>query len=190
MKSIPLHVKILIGLVLGVLWGIISVSTAIPSTLTTNYIEPIGSVFIALLKMVAMPLVLASLIVGVASMNDFNKLSRIGGRTIAIYIGTTMMAITVGLLLVNIVRPGVQLPDDTRNNLMQLYAQNVASSLESASTLEKQSPLQPIVDIVPENLFSAMTSNTQMLQVVFFALIFGIALVRMSAQKKDVVVVP
>ena len=188
MKSIPLHVKILIGLGLGVFWGIISVSTALPSSFTTNYIEPLGALFIALLKMVAMPLVLASLIVGVASMNDFNKLSRIGGRTIAIYIGTTMMAITVGLLLVNLIQPGVHLPEDTRNNLMQLYAQNVATSLESVSTLEQQSPLQPIVDIVPENLFFAMTRNTQMLQVVFFALIFGIALVRMSAQKKDLVV--
>ena len=188
MKSIPLHVKILIGLVLGLLWGIISVSTALDPRLTIDYIQPVGEVFIALLKMVAMPLVLASLIVGVASMNDFQKLSRIGGRTIGIYICTTVLAITIGLLLVNLIRPGNQLPEATRENLMKLYAQNVATQVQKASNLEEKSPLQPVVDIVPENLFEAMTSNTQMLQVVFFAVIFGIALVRMSAQKKDVVV--
>ncbi len=188
MKSIPLHVKILIGLILGVLWGIISVSAEINPDFTTHYISPIGALFIALLKMVAMPLVLASLVVGVASMNDFKKLSRIGGRTMAIYICTTMLAISVGLGLVNLIKPGNQLPEATRENLMNLYAQNVASKVETASTLEQQSPLQPVVDIVPENLFYALTNNTQMLQVVFFAVIFGIALVRMSAQKKDFVV--
>ena len=188
MKSLPLHVKILIGLLLGVLWGVVSVSAALPPALTTHYIQPIGAAFIALLKMVAMPLVLASLIVGVASMNDFQKLSRIGGRTIGIYIGTTVVAITVGLLLVNVIRPGIHLPEATRNNLMQLYAQNATSKVASVSGLQQQSPLQPIVDIIPENLFLAMTSNTQMLQVVFFALIFGIAVVRMAAQKKDILV--
>ena len=188
MKSIPLHVKILIGLVLGVLWGILSVSASIHPDITSHYIQPFGALFIALLKMVAMPLVLASLIVGVASMNDFQKLSRIGGRTIVIYICTTMIAISVGLVLVNLIQPGNQLPEATRENLMNLYAQNVTTKMETAGVLEEQSPLQPVVDIVPENLFEAMTNNTQMLQVVFFALIFGIALVRMSAKKKDVVV--
>jgi Na+/H+-dicarboxylate symporter len=188
MKSIPLHAKILIGLVLGVLWGVISVSASIPPDITTHYIQPLGALFIALLKMVAMPLVLASLIVGVASMNDFQKLSRIGGRTIGIYICTTVISISVGLILVNLIQPGNQLPEATRENLMNLYARNVTTKMETASILEQQSPLQPMVDIVPENLFEAMTNNTQMLQVVFFALIFGIALVRMQARKKDAVV--
>lgn len=133
-------------------------------------------------------MVLASLIVGVASMNDFQKLSRIGGRTIGIYLCTTVVAIAVGLGLVNLVQPGRELPEATRENLMNLYAQNVASKVETATTLERQSPLQPVVDMVPENLFEAMTSNTQMLQVVFFAVIFGIALVRMAAHKKEAVV--
>lgn len=188
MKTIPLHIKILIGLVLGVLWGIISVSAEVNPEITTGYIQPLGTIFIALLKMVAMPLVLASLIVGVSSMNDFKKLSRIGGRTIGIYICTTVIAISVGLILVNLIKPGYQLPEATRSNLMNLYAQNVSTKMETASNLEKQPPLQPIIDIVPENLFDALTNNTQMLQVVFFAVIFGIALVRMPAQKKDAVV--
>lgn len=173
---------------LGVLWGVISVSAEVSPEITSGYIQPLGAIFIALLKMVAMPLVLASLIVGVASMNDFNKLSRIGGRTIGIYICTTIIAISVGLVLVNLIKPGNQLPEATRVNLMNLYEQNITSKLESVSSLEKQSPLQPIVDIIPENLFEAMTNNTQMLQVVFFAVIFGIALVRMTEQKKNAVV--
>lgn len=188
MKSIPLHVKILIGLALGLLWGVASVSTGLDPAFTTHYIQPVGTIFIALLKMVAMPLVLASLIVGVASMNDFQKLSRIGGRTIGIYLCTTVVAIAIGLVLVNLIRPGEQLPEATRENLMNLYAQNVASQVETATSLEEQSPLQPVIDIVPENLFEAMAHNTQMLQVVFFAVIFGIALVRMTSHKKDAVV--
>lgn len=188
MKKIPLHIKILIGLALGVLWGIISVSAEVNPEITTDYIQPLGTIFIALLKMVAMPLVLASLIVGVSSMNDFKKLSRIGGKTIGIYICTTMIAISVGLVLVNVIKPGYHLPEATRSNLMNLYAKNVSAKMETAASLEEQPPLQPIIDIVPENLFNALTNNTQMLQVVFFAVIFGIALVRMSAQKKDVVV--
>lgn len=188
MKSIPLHVKILLGLILGLLWGVVSVFTKLDPAFTTDYIKPLGTIFIALLKMVAMPLVLASLIVGVASMNDFQKLSRIGGRTIAIYICTTVVAISVGLLLVNLIQPGKHLPEATRDNLMNLYTENVAAKVESASTLEKQSPLQPVIDIVPENLFEALTTNTQMLQVVFFAMIFGIALVRMNNSKKEAVV--
>ncbi len=188
MKSIPLHIKILIGLLLGLLWGIISVSAGVDAAFTTHFIQPLGAIFIALLKMIAMPLVLASLIVGVASMNDVKKLSRIGGRTIAIYLCTTALAITVGLLLVNLIKPGNQLPAATRENLMNLYTRNVASKVATATELKEQSPLQPVVDIVPENLFEAMTQNTQMLQVVFFAVIFGIALVRMTGQRKDAVV--
>ncbi|WPP51918.1 dicarboxylate/amino acid:cation symporter [Catalinimonas niigatensis] len=188
MRSIPLHAKILLGLVLGLAWGIISVFSSFPVSFTTDFIQPLGTIFIALLKMVAMPLVLASLIVGVASMNDFKKLSRIGGRTIAIYICTTAIAISVGLVLVNIIQPGKHLPEDTRESLMNLYSDNVAAKVETATNLEKQTPLQPIIDMVPENLFEALTTNTQMLQVVFFALIFGIALVKMNNTKKEAVV--
>lgn len=188
MKSIPLHAKILIGLFLGLLWGVISVSSQINPDITISYIQPLGTIFITLLKMVAMPLVLASLIVGVASMNDFQKLSRIGGRTMGIYICTTVIAISVGLVLVNLIKPGNQLPESTRNNLMNLYEHNLTTKVESASTLEKQPPLQPLIDIVPENVFEALTNNTQMLQIVFFAVIFGIALVRMSGPKKEAVV--
>lgn len=188
MRSIPLHAKILLGLVLGLAWGIISVFSKLPASFTTDFIQPLGTIFIALLKMVAIPLVLASLIVGVASMNDFKKLSRIGGRTIAIYICTTAIAISVGLVLVNIIQPGKHLPEATRESLMNLYSENVAAKVETATHLEKQTPLQPIIDMVPENLFEALTTNTQMLQVVFFALIFGIALVKMNNVKKDAVV--
>ncbi|MEK6482204.1 dicarboxylate/amino acid:cation symporter [Catalinimonas sp. 4WD22] len=188
MKSIPLHARILLGMLLGLIWGIGSVYFGLPEVISKDLIQPIGTIFIALLKMVAMPLVLASLIVGVASMNDIQKLSRIGGLTLAIYVCTTAIAIMVGLFLVNFIQPGQHLPQDTRDNLMQLYTENVTSNVESASQVENQSLLQPLVDIVPENLFEALTTNTQMLQVVFFAMLFGIALVKMNNAKKETVV--
>jgi proton glutamate symport protein len=160
-----LHWQIIIGLVLGLIWGLISSATG-TADFTANYIRPFGTIFVDLLKLIAVPLILASLVVGITSLNDMAKLSRMGGKTIAIYMVTTAFAITIGLTVVNIMQPGSALPEETRISLMESYGQNVEERDVAARELLEQSPLQFLVDIVPENFFEAASDNSNMLQVV------------------------
>jgi proton glutamate symport protein len=187
-KKIPLHTKIILGLVLGLIFGLVVIKTNIPNSFTLDYIKPIGTIFINSLKMIAVPLVLASLIVGVSNLGDISKLSRIGGKTIGTYLVTTIIAITIGLVLVNIFKPGKSLPIETRENLLALYEGDAGSKVGVAAELQSQSPLQPLVDIVPQNFFLATTDNGAMLQVVFFAIIMGIALLKIPKAKGSPVI--
>lgn len=188
LKKIPLHTQIIIGLVLGLILGLVIVKTEISPDFTLNYIKPIGTIFINALKMIAVPLVLASLIVGVSNLGDISKLSRIGGKTIITYMITTVIAVTLGLILVNMFVPGKSLPVETRENLMSLYDDVVGDKTTQAKELKEQSPLKPLVDIVPENIFQATTDNGSMLQVVFFAIIVGIALLQVPKSKASPVI--
>ena len=183
LKKIPLHTQIIAGLVLGLIFGLTVIRTDIPSSWTIDYIKPVGTIFINGLKMIAMPLVLASLIIGVSNLGDISKLSRIGGKTIFTFIITTVIAITIGLTLVNVFKPGKSLPVETRESLMALYEGDVSKKSDAAAKFQDQSPLQPIVDMVPENFFLATTDNAAMLQVVFFAIIAGIALLQIPKSK-------
>ncbi|WP_100628868.1 dicarboxylate/amino acid:cation symporter [Algoriphagus formosus] len=187
-KKIPLHTKIIIGLVLGLVFGLVVIKTDIPNSFTLDYIKPVGTIFINALKMIAVPLVLASLIVGVSNLGDISKLSRIGGKTIATYLITTVVAISTGLILVNVFKPGKSLPIETRENLMNMYEGDAGARVGQAAQLQEQSPLQPLVDIVPQNFFQATTDNGAMLQVVFFAIIVGIALLQIPKEKGDPVI--
>jgi Na+/H+-dicarboxylate symporter len=187
-KKIPLHTKIIAGLVLGLIFGLVVIKTPIPNSFTLDYIKPIGTIFINALKMIAVPLVLASLIVGVSNLGDISKLSRIGGKTIGTYLVTTVLAITIGLVLVNIFKPGKSLPIETRENLLALYEGDAGSKVGVAAELQNQSPLQPLVDIVPQNFFLASTDNSAMLQVVFFAILIGVALLKIPKAKGSPVI--
>lgn len=187
-KKIPLHTQIIIGLVLGLIFGLVVIRTSIPNSFTLDYIKPFGTIFINALKMIAVPLVLASLIVGVSNLGDISKLSRIGGKTIGIYIATTLIAVSIGLILVNVFEPGKSLPVETRESLMSLYEGDAESRVDQAAELQKQSPLQPLIEIVPDNFFKATTDNSSMLQVVFFAILVGIALLQISKTKADPVI--
>ncbi len=187
-KKIPLHTQIIIGLVLGLIFGLVVIRTSIPNSFTLDYVKPFGTIFINGLKMIAVPLVLASLIVGVSNLGDISKLSRIGGKTIGIYIATTLIAVSTGLILVNVFEPGNSLPVETRESLMSLYEGDAESRVDQAAELQKQSPLQPLIEIVPDNFFKATTDNSSMLQVVFFAILVGIALLQISKTKADPVI--
>ena len=180
--KLELHWKIIIGLVLGLIFGVLAAANGW-SGFTTNWIAPFGKIFINLLKLIAVPLVLSSLITGVASLSDLKKLSRIGGKTITIYIVTTTIAVTIGLVSVNLLKPGDTVPEDMKVKLQETYKSAASGKLEAADQIKERRPLQPIVDMVPSNFFSSASNNRNMLQVVFVAIIIGIALIQIPKNK-------
>ncbi len=179
-----LHWQIIIGLVLGLIFGIVAAAAGW-SQFTSDWIGPFGTIFINLLKLIAVPLILASLITGVASLSDLKKLSRIGGKTIGIYLGTTVIALIIGLVLVNVLQPGKAVPQDMRDRLQQTYEGDMAGNLESAEAAKERGPLQTIVDMVPENFFGSAANNRNMLQVVFVAIFLGIGLIMIPKEKAE-----
>ena len=180
--KLELHWKIIIGLVLGLIFGVLAAANGW-SGFTTNWIAPFGIIFINLLKLIAVPLVLSSLITGVASLSDLKKLSRIGGKTITIYIVTTTIAVTIGLVSVNLLKPGDTVPEDMKVKLQETYKSAASGKLEAADQIKERRPLQPIVDMVPSNFFSSASNNRNMLQVVFVSIIIGIALIQIPKNK-------
>ena len=179
--KLELHWKIIIGLVLGLMFGVLAAAQGWGS-FTTDWIAPFGKIFISLLKLIAVPLVLSSLITGVASLSDLKKLSRIGGKTITIYITTTAIAVTIGLVAVNILQPGDTVPEEMKVKLQETYQSAASGKMEAAEQVKERSVLQPIVDMVPSNFFSSASNNRNMLQVVFVAIIVGIALIQIPKE--------
>ena len=182
MNKVALHWKIIIGLALGVLFGVLS-SLNGWSSFTNSYVAPVGIIFINLLKLIAVPLVLSSLVTGVASLSNTKKLSRIGGKAIGIYVGTTTLAVTIGLLSVNIIQPGKRVSAEMTEKLQKDYNSDVEKKTISADSIKNRGPLQPIIDIFPENFFTAASSNRNMLQVVFIALFLGIGLIQIPKKE-------
>ena len=183
MKKLALHWKIIIGMVSGVLFGIIFSQITWGSIFISNWIKPFGTIFINLLKLIAMPLILASLIKGVSDLKDISKLSKIGGRTIIIYLCTTVLAVIIGLFLVNTISPGKSISEKTRNELMSSYKSDAAEKQSAAAKQIQTGPLQPLIDVFPSNIFNATTNNRNMLQVIFFALFFGIGMILIPEEK-------
>ncbi len=217
MKKLPLHIKIIIGLMAGVIWAFAS-SYLGWNQFTINWIDPFGAIFIRLLKFIAVPLVLFSIMGGIASLSDISKLGRLGAKTLGLYLVTTVTAVGVGLLLVNTVKPGNLIDDEQRvRNRIQYeiwvqntdgveildgknylndpkYAQVVQEVTGTAALSEEERrekiqdqmseaaqskdapPLQFLVDMVPENIILSISNNKLMLQVIFFAIFFGITL--------------
>ncbi len=182
MKKLALHWKILIGMALGVLFGAILSSVPSGSEFIKDYIKPFGTIFINLLKLIAVPLILASLIKGVSDLKDISKLSQMGGRTILTYLITTLTAVTIGLILVNVIQPGKSISVETRNELVEAYATNTQEKQAAAAKQKEAGPLNALVEIVPSNIFLAASNNRNMLQVIFFALFFGIGMILLPAK--------
>jgi Na+/H+-dicarboxylate symporter len=223
MKKLALHWKIIIGLVLGIIWAFASSSLGL-NEFTRNWIDPFGTIFIRLLKFIAVPLVLFSIISGIAELRDISKLGRMGAKTLGMYLLTTVTAVSLGLLLVNITKPGKLVDENTRikNRISyELWAQEeglvlkddkllsqdpeyapylsaaqqkateeresevTMSRMETAKAKEDEVPLQFIVDMVPENIILSVSDNGLMLQVIFFAIFFGICLAMLPEEKVD-----
>ncbi len=223
MKKLALYWKILIGMILGIVWALLSSSLGW-SAFTINWIDPFGTIFINLLKLIAVPLVLFSIISGVANIGDPASLGRMGGKTLLIYLITTVMAISIGLLLVNTIKPGKLIDKQSRidnrisyeiwassqgyqikdgiNYLQdpafferaqeisklshaELKEASVSDKLEKANKRKETTPLQPLVDIVPDNFFYSLSNNGLMLQIIFFAIFFGVCLLFIPNDKSQ-----
>jgi len=180
-KKIALHWKIIIGMILGVLFGILA-SKMDWIEFTSNWIKPWGTIFVNLLKLIAVPLVFASLIKGVASLSDISKLSRIGVKTIVIYLISTVISVIIGLILVNSVKPGYGFDKDSVTKTEQVE-ESTSEKIADAESMKEEGPLQFLIDIVPTNIFESASNNRNMLQVIFFAILFGISMVMLPDKK-------
>jgi Na+/H+-dicarboxylate symporter len=178
MRKLELHWQILIGMLLGILFGFAMTQVTWGIDFVSDWIQPLGTIFVKLLKLIAIPLILASLVKGISDLKDISKFKNIGLRTIGTYIVTTVVAITIGLLLVNVIKPGNGISEETVTKLTDTYAGDVGvtSKLEEASRQKESGPLQFLIDMVPDNAFSAMSDNALMLQVIFFAIILAISM--------------
>ncbi len=187
MKKLALHWQILLGMALGVLVGVLMTTVDGGREIIQDWIKPFGKIFINVLKMIAIPLILAALIKGVSDLKDISKLSKMGGRTIVIYIFTTVIAVSIGLLLVNIIKPGNSITETTRIEMVENYGGDTTKYKAEAKSQKESGPLQALEDLVPQNIFAAATSNRNMLQVIFFAVFFGIGLILIPEEKGDTV---
>ncbi len=182
-----LHWQIVIGLILGLIWGLLS-SIIGWNEFTSEFIKPFGTIFVKLLKLIAVPLVLASLVAGVASLNDTTRLSRMGGKTVFIYMITTLLAITIGLVMVNTFQPGKSLPQETMDSLQQTYSNSLENRSASADEVLNRGVLDFMVDVVPDNFFAAASDNSRMLQIVFVAILLGVGIIHMGGKKAKTLV--
>jgi Na+/H+-dicarboxylate symporter len=185
MKKLELHWQIMIGMVLGLLFGFGMTYFDWGREFVTNWIAPLGTIFIKLLKLIAVPLILASLIKGISDLKDISKFRNIGLRTIGIYVGTTTVAIILGLVLVNVIEPGNGISEETIEKLTSTYANDkgVTAKLEEASRQKESGPLKFLEDMVPDNAVSALGNNQLMLQVIFFTIFMGISMLLIGEEK-------
>jgi len=185
--KLALHWKIVIGMVLGLTFGFVMQNLEMKG-IVVDWIKPFGTIFINLLKMIAVPLIVVSLIVGLSDLKDIAKLSKLGGRTVGLYLFTTVSAVSIGLVLANVIKPGEFINEESRQSLLENFAGEAAQKIELAEKAKSSGPLQPLIDVVPDNFFLAMTDNASMLQVILFVILLGIGLILIEEQKAKPVV--
>lgn len=202
-KKLALHWRILLGMVFGVVFSIILLSIPWGSELTTitvggeerqiknaelfvrNWVKPFGNMFINSLQLIAVPLILGSLIKGVSDLKDISQLSTLGLRTISLFIGTSVIAVSVGLIVVNVIQPGKTIQTETREILMESYGESASKSIQSASEHRELGPLHALESLIPNNIFEASTENGNMLQIIVFAIFFGIGLILIPKKQAE-----
>ena len=187
MKKLALHWKILLGMLVGVLFALLLTNFDWGASFIGDWIKPFGTIFISSLKLIAIPLILAALIKGISDLKDISSLSKMGMRTISIYVVTTVIAVSIGLTVVSLVQPGKTINEDTRNELVEAYGGDANAKLQAAAAQKDAGPLQALIDLVPSNIVSAASSNRNMLQVIFFAVFFGISLILIPQEKAKTV---
>lgn len=166
----------------GILLGILALNLGFVTGIE-NWVKPLGEIFMRLLKCIAIPLVLVSLIKGIGNLGNIASLSRIGIKTIGIYILTTFFAIALGLGLVSLIGPGRVVRPESAEAILSKYSENVEARQLQVIEVQQQGPLQPLVDIFPENMIGALSNNGGMLQVIVIALLIGVAML-LAGEKK------
>ncbi|MCB9034220.1 MAG: dicarboxylate/amino acid:cation symporter [Chitinophagales bacterium] len=185
--KLALHWKIIIGMLLGVLIGYLA-NQCNAQKLVIEFIQPFGTIFINVLKLIAIPLIVTSLIKGVTDIKDITKLSTLGVKTIGLYILTTVIAISVGLIMVSIIKPGKSVQPETRQILLEQYASEAIQKKENANTTKANGTLQPLVDLFPSNIIESASNNGNMLQIIVVTLFFGIGLILIPFEKAQPVI--
>lgn len=185
-KKLPLWLKITIGMVFGIIWGLIASGTGLED-FTANWIKPWGNIFIRMLKLIAVPLIFLSLVKGITSVTDISKLGRMGLKTLGFYVIMTIISAVLGLFLVNALKPGTSFSEEKRNDFYFQYQNSVQEKAEVAAEIKKGSPLQFIEDMVPDNIFKAAGDNSKMLQIIFFSILFSIAMILIGSEKTKAV---
>jgi len=174
-------------MVIGITWSIAASYINGGEEWTLSYVKPFGTIFIKLLQMLAIPLIITSIISGIAGLKDINKLGRIGGRTLMLFTVTCLTSTILGVTLASTFQPGAAIPEKTKNELLASY-QNKATGLVDRAQQSAGSAVDMITEMVPNNIFHAMSNNGMMLQVVIFSILFGIALSKVDASKSDIVI--
>ena len=146
MKNIAMHWKILIGMILGLLFGLLMKNLE-QQGIVVDWIKPFGTIFINLLKMIAVPLIVVSLIVGLADLKDISKLSKLGSRTVLLYLFSTVVAVSIGLVLANLIKPGKYINEESRLSLIENFSADASQKIELAVKAKNSGPLQPLVEI-------------------------------------------
>lgn len=187
MKNISLPAKIMIAMILGVLAGIVFKFYNL-NHFVSDWIAPFGTIFINLLKMIAVPLILVSIVVGLADLKDISKLSLLGRKTILLYLFTTIVSVCIGLTIVNVIKPGFFVEEASRMALLENFSNDANTKIQLAQNTKDNAPLQPLIDVVPSNFFDSLTDNSKMLQVIFFAILLGIGLISVPHDKVEGVV--
>jgi Na+/H+-dicarboxylate symporter len=179
-RSLPLQIGL--GFVLGTVWSFLHPAVGLEA-FTAAWIAPLGTLFLNLLKLVALPLVVVSLLEGVATAGNLSRLSRLGARTLLYYLASTVVAIAIGIAVAFLLRPGAAVSAEQQQNLRRQYEQLLAQRRATAEELEQKSPLQALVDVVPDNAFAPLQDNRRMLQVIVVTLLLGAALVSIPAER-------
>jgi len=176
MKKKPLWLKIIFGIILGIIYGVIAVRLDL-GKFTYDWIKPWGVIFIKLLKLIAVPIIFVSLVKGITSVSNLSSLSRIGVKTFMLYLISTFISIVIGLIMVNYIKPGEKFPDSKREELHSQFILQTQEKEKVADNAQSKSPLYFIEEIVPDNIFLAATDNSKMLQIIFFSILFATSII-------------
>ena len=182
--TFPFYVQIVLSMLVGIAIGFIAIFFGI-ETFVDDWVRPLGKLFIKALVLIAVPLVFVSLIKGVTELKDTSSLSRLGGRTVMLYLMTTLFAVLIGLGSALLIRPGDIIGDELIDSIQDKYGERVQTIELNRAEAAQSGPLDFLDDIVPSNIFNALSQNGQMLQIIFFALIFGIALLSIPYDKRQ-----
>ena len=182
-RRIPSYLQILIGMVVGIAIGFAGIGLGCEGIIN-DWIRPFGKLFIKALVLIAVPLVFVTLMKGIIDLKDTSSLSRLGGKTVAIYLMTTIFAVLVGMGLAMVIRPGEMVDDTLVADMSQRYGATADTIQQKQADTAIGGPLRFLDDIVPSNIFQSLSDNSKMLQIIFFALLFGVAVLSIPYEKR------